>query len=838
MSGFRKIGKSGRWEALQLQDISDGELSHHPPCPPYRRSNDENYLIQLGAAWVNHPAQHVNYYIERLPENYTLYEIDKDDGSQTYKRLFGHPSGRFYDSIVRFKVHFLWLMGGKRGSCECVLCPKGSAPMVQRQKRAPREVFDRALLRPKHEAVGTGDKGNSDDTSSSGIAARRARRDVKHSTAPHAVDEEGTEDVFKHFISRLRNLPSDDRGIDADFAELDSLDWRAEHHDESLDLLPNYLTQIDQQPAYIPRIGEIVLFISNFLDGHYLLRDNKDRTYKFFAFSPKRFSGHPDWRAGVITAAPNEDVQNGSADFEDLLESPRKQTALNTAGFRVETLPDPNDTMNKSVSKQYKLVPLRNIRPMAQWQMLLHGIPEEKLHPSIYNALTCATSFSLLEKFKATGMWRFASIRCKGIFLGPELITVGDTVRLCSQTSASACTDILKVESIRLNLEGMELEHASKSSPLLASKSWVSFVGKAYTSVNVYTTLGKEAPVVPAAESKALFRSVGAREYGPWYHLHDPRSRFEVSYDQVLGKLCEADAVRLWTGQIDHRVHKKGLPEMRASLDYDVSGIVAARAYASKVDARLPEGNGDEISWFWADTRAEALAVESFNGLEVGKHWSVRDKATLGSWNAQMKILNGITPTQEVADFVAPPKSTRGRKPGSKMINGKLYHPGDPEYDEVFGAGAEIALKPSSQMAGAAFASTDEDSMDEGADLEAWTGMPSNWKNVEGDEGVAIYEPEIAETQVLERQSSVRESARRPEATKAHAPLLKTQIMSNVLQSIEGDDAEDYDDISSQGTDYLQPLLARGGTEESEGSDYDPSQFSHGPGRGDGDDEW
>ena len=134
----------------------------------------------------------------------------------------------------------------------------------------------------------------------------------------------------------------------------------------------------------------------------------------------------------MVTAVPSTSVQNGPIDFADLLDVPEKKTALNTAGFRLETLPDPNDPLNKGVSKQYKYVPLRNIRPLSHWQTVLRGIDEKKLHSSIKSAFTCMTSISLVEKFKATGQWPEASIHCKAMYIGSELVTVGDTVRLKS----------------------------------------------------------------------------------------------------------------------------------------------------------------------------------------------------------------------------------------------------------------------------------------------------------------------------------------------------------------------------------------------------------------------
>jgi hypothetical protein len=75
----------------------------------------------------------VNYYLDKLPDGYGLFETERPGGEgQAYKRLFGHPTGRYYDSAKRSEVHFLWLMSGTEGGCECVLCSGKKPPVVRR----------------------------------------------------------------------------------------------------------------------------------------------------------------------------------------------------------------------------------------------------------------------------------------------------------------------------------------------------------------------------------------------------------------------------------------------------------------------------------------------------------------------------------------------------------------------------------------------------------------------------------------------------------------------------------------------------------------------------------
>lgn len=831
-----KIGRQGRWEGLQIPQVSDGEQRFWPKSP-YRPSNDENYRIRLAQVWEANPRPGISYYIERLPDNYALFEMDQPSGTQVYKRLFGHPTGKFYDSINKFEPHFLWLMSGMEGDCTCHHCNnnKPQSIVVPRKKRQPRDTIDPSLLtRPKRDGSTAGRDGSGYSTEA-GIAAGRARRDVKQSGTPDYDDEEGTDDVFKRFIKRLEGAKDSKRGIDQDLHEINSIDWQAEHYEEGSNLMQQRLAQIELQPSFLPRTGELVLWITDFPDGDCLLRDTRTSEYRFYSHKEHRFHGSPAWRAGVVTSTPSIDLQTDSAGFQDLLSSTEKKTALNMAGYRVETFPDPNDALNKSTSKQYKWVSLRSIRPLSQWKMLLQGIAQEKLHPSILNALTCATSISLLEKFKATGLWPNAIIHCKGIYLGPELITVGDTVRISSPDSPEVCEDVLKVQSIRLNLEDIKAEYTTRDSQQLASTSWISFVGKAYTSnpSRQYAGPHREAHwhgsepdgsanTLSPTEVKTVFGAIGTSGYGPWYHLHHPKKNYLVSHEQVLGRLYEKSAVQLWNLEKDAAKKRPANSTRNVSLSHDIGSVLAARHIATLADQRLQIPLGSETLWFWADTRAEALAVESFNGLEVGKHWQVRDKETLESWQTQMRVINGLpTTTKEVSSFVPHPSSTRGRKAGTIVRNGKVIYPGDPEYEIAVNSG--VKPKASSQMAGAALASTDEgesDEDDEAGDIEKWTMQPPKWRATGDFDGVEVYQPEISESRAISKERSVRSPDPQPNPG-LKPPLTKTQIMADAVQSIEGGYLSD--DTSEDDWHDALPL-ARGGTEESSGGDYDPQK--------------
>ncbi|EXJ90098.1 hypothetical protein A1O3_03167 [Capronia epimyces CBS 606.96] len=718
------IGKKGTtWQIRHINPYSDGEQRHWPG-KPYRPGSEEKYLIQLAKAWVKKDGLDqpgVEYYLDKLPDSYALFELPQPSGTQVYKRLFGHPSGRYYDSIVRFEVHFLWLMSGMKGTCECVHCGNAKPrPVVPRN----RYTFDKPVL-PKERAklLGFDDaastRSSSADTRLAGGTSSRPQRQVKAVGAPYAQDDEGVEDVYKELLKRLEAAQGSRKGIEDDIGEINSIDWRAEHSWDGFgsDLIQRTLTTIEHQHSFVPRVGELVLWCPIFLDGHYLMLDEEVGEYKFYSPEQECFHGFPAWKGGVVAAVPSG--SDGPLDFPDLQTLPDKRNSLNLSGFRVETFPDPNDEVDKKASKQYRYVPLRNIRPLSHWQTLLRGIPQKRWHPSIRHALTCMTSMSLLEKWWFNGDWPNASVLCKGIYIGAELITIGDAVRIAPEatsTKTRSCTDVLVVDSIRLNLIDIKPEHISPDSPLLSSASSITLVGRAYT-LDIrrhYTIQGKIPDVdtvipapIPKEEVKTIFRPVGSNDYGPWYHLHDPSKRFEISYDEVLGRMYEAAAVQLWTGLLQRPAVPTN-PAIRPSLDYDRRAIEEGRRYATQVDLRLDQAEQGQVLWFWADNRAEALDIETMNGLEVSRYHDIRDRETLEAWRTQLRILNGYPAPTDWFKFSSNFPvlgSTRGRKPGSKVVDGKVIQPGTPGHGDAEADRVELPSTPrhkTSQLAGAA----------------------------------------------------------------------------------------------------------------------------------------
>ncbi len=496
------------------------------------------------------------------------------------------------------------------------------------------------------------------------------------------TDEEGTPDIYKTLLQLLHKLRESRKLIDEYIEEKASPDWRAEHNDkygDSFKILGSHLTNVSLQHSFVPRIGELVLWCPDHPDDVDIIYNPEIHGYQFYSPERQTFHGFPRWRGGVVTQCPSTDE---SVDFPDVLCVVDRKDSLNRAGFRVETFPDPNNDVDKSASKQYKYVPLRQIRPLNHWQRVLHGIPEHKLDPSIRYALTGMVSLSLLEKYRFVGKWPEASIFCKGIYVGAELLIEGDAVRILpSERESSAqplrCTDVLVISSIRLHLHDINEEHISNRFPGFSRATSITLVGTAYTldSSRAYSeesaTSANASPPQPVATDviKYALPTVGAAAYGNWYALHSPKHKIEITHDRILGRLHESGAMGMWSGTLGDRGTYREPP----SLSYDLSSVLAGRKYGTLTDDRIPEARDGKIHWHWADTRVKALSLETVNGIEVGAYDTVRDLRTMQAWRARLKIIDGLHTQADVKDSML--AKQKGRPKGSRVIGGVVVGP-------------------------------------------------------------------------------------------------------------------------------------------------------------------
>ncbi|OCL09808.1 hypothetical protein AOQ84DRAFT_375512 [Glonium stellatum] len=594
---------------VPIRPGSDGDATHQPDRSTHTLVDPPTlYLEKIASLWMESRGEAlpgVRYILDKLPAGYTLYQKSRIGTPKHIDRwLFGHPVHKYFDSPNRFFPHFRHLMenGGDNIGCICTVCQtKGGV-------RIP--------------SITTG-----------AIVKQRGRPKLigPDADATH-VDDEGTPDVYRNLIDKLKRTGS----LDEPIKESMSLDWRAERK-----LLPAILTKISNQPAWVPRIAEIVLFVRKIGTGEEICRDNRSGEYKIYNHNMQKFTGFPCWEAGVIGQPAAEAVS-----IKDLVVETGKKFQVNYSGFRVEPLPNPNDN-NKALSKQYKYVPLHHTRPFVFWREFLNHVPEDEWHPTIKHAFTVMSSFSLLEKYKFKGKWPSASISCRGIFIGSELILVGDVVRLVPTLENSPCTDVLQISSIKLKLSNLNKANDNDYDEGHPYNSAVHIIGRAFTLDPSRSASGGGLPVNNKTDSH-LPSSIDG--YEEWHPRHSLEKEMVIPFSRVLGRCFEAEAMILWFPQIQS---PKSSNNLSPNLNEGLSGIYHARKYSSQHDKRISNGK----CWFWGDSRTDALDLETLNGQEVGRYDTSRDP---NKWRKFIKIIEGVANTEEK---VALERSTLAQKP-------------------------------------------------------------------------------------------------------------------------------------------------------------------------------
>lgn len=219
-------------------------------------------------------------------------------------------------------------------------------------------------------------------------------------------------------------------------------------------------TIILSQGAFIPRRGELVLYLSStHLSSHHSNTESPRQTQSADA--------QPVWKAGFVTQLPHYLVP--PSELSDITEPNPGSLAvgIELVGFRVQTMSDSKSIhIDQQLPMEY--LPLGSLRPFSFYEEILRAanIPRTEWHPSIFNALRASASFSLAVPARFTGTWPDAQISYEGLFFGSELILVGDVIRVAAPLEFPASIDqqtqthdfkvhALKVTSIVLTFEGL-----------------------------------------------------------------------------------------------------------------------------------------------------------------------------------------------------------------------------------------------------------------------------------------------------------------------------------------------------------------------------------------------
>ncbi|KAI9682281.1 MAG: hypothetical protein M1817_000335 [Caeruleum heppii] len=424
------------------------------------------------------------------------------------------------------------------------------------------------------------------------------------------LEDESAPDVYDTLVKKL----AQQKVLDEKIEHRGSMDWRVNQQ-----FIDENIKEIVEQYAFIPRKGEIVLFFRESTVGDYGFDPEDNMYFKLQDPKTENFTRAPRWEAGVVAQVAEEKIEP-----EDIFGNiQRKQYGVNYHGFRIEPIPDPGSS-NKDESLRHIYVPLRQIRPFQYFKTFCAPVPMDNWHHTIHNAMKVAASVSLFCPARFKGTWPNADIYCKGIWIGPELMLIGDAIRLTNDQAVTP-TKALAIGSIRLSMSDLD-------DPELAELSF-------YVRGKAYTRSPSEAYDDTRIEHDEVITHFprGMWNYS-WWPLHAPSKVYEVSVDQILGRCHELK------GHFSFFPHE---PED----DGAIASMRLAREYSKQHDTR----NESADDWLWAEDRAEQLGIVTLSGRRIGRGDPLRrpnkwrrlldtmDEVATGSANAQDELAGGMS---------------------------------------------------------------------------------------------------------------------------------------------------------------------------------------------------
>lgn len=424
--------------------------------------------------------------------------------------------------------------------------------------------------------------------------------------ASNGTDEDGTPNVFDQLLEQARQGAI----LDQPIIETKSLEWLLEREVAEL---PEYLATIGSKQRWIPRLGEIVLIVRDLEDNRRILYDEYSGIFQL-CDADKKFVGIPTWEAAVVTQLPSytNDINHEFA--VSVLHDDSTDNNSVTDGYRVEPMSEIGNP-SKPWSKRYTFVKMPAMRPFQFWQELLSGLDisdPRQCHPTIPNALTVMSSFSLIERHRFTSDGHEARTYCKGIFIGAEFLTIGDIVRFTSPVRPNDIgKHVIHISKIYLSAR---LDHQPE--PLS-----VHIIGKGYT-IDPHHAIPQYQRPIPT--ERLPFK--GMEGYGCWYKMSEG-DNIRVPYSCLQSRLLEDYYTKTLIGTPSvSRVapglgaRNLGTPNHIIDMSYGVEGVVSGRMHSRQFDSRIARGN----TWFFAENRTEQLELHLINGQDVG------DKARFG----------------------------------------------------------------------------------------------------------------------------------------------------------------------------------------------------------------
>ena len=159
-----------------------------------------------------------------------------------------------------------------------------------------------------------------------------------------------------------------------------------------------------------------------------------------------------------------------------------------------------------------------------------------------------------------------------------------------------------------------------------------------------------------------------------WHPLHDHNKSYRVPFNQVASRLIEANAMLLWYPFLPAENLIVGTDLLSRGM-----GIRSGREFSSNNNKRVPAGK----RWYWGDSRAEVLDIETLNSFQVSYHDDMRNDE-IEEWEGAIKVLEHKATAAEKAGFKLQARAKAGDGMNAPTISAQ----------DVANAEKEEGLKP------------------------------------------------------------------------------------------------------------------------------------------------
>lgn len=321
----------------------------------------------------------------------------------------------------------------------------------------------------------------------------------------------------------------------------------------------------------------------------------------------------PEWKVGMVTAAPT--MEHAIEELSSLSEERPAITEDMLYHIEILNVPDAPDYVSVNAR-----MPLHLLRPLAYWRDCLGPLPEAKWHPTVHRALEMASTYSIVSDYFAKARETTndslerprATIFCRAMFVGPELILKGDCLKLPAG-NGNAAMDALVVSSIKVNL----LEPSNDSDGQVP-KICVHVSGHALTldPQRARFDAGGHPMLVDTATLPPTLTS-----WGQWFNMTDPidkSTKLEIQFSRLQGRYHESAALKAWYASPATVNDSKSseLSDMTPDLDTTVLGrtsesVLTARLYSVYKHPQIDHDAGEQ--WRWASDRYDQLGYASLD---------------------------------------------------------------------------------------------------------------------------------------------------------------------------------------------------------------------------------